>query len=285
MKLPEFDYRCPSTLAEAVELLSQGEGASRPIAGGQSLVPLLAFRMTSPSVLVDLGGLSELRKIEVDSGGVHIGAMVRWRDIEKDARLRQASPLLFEAVSHIAHYQIRNRGTVGGSLAHADPAAEMPGVAVTCEARIEVVGVSGRRNLSAESLFVGPLTTSLSIDEIIVGIHLPAWPETRRWAFEEFAQRHGDFALAAIALYYDEDASGAVFNAHIGAIGVGDIPLRLSNAEKTLNGQTISPRTIADVVTVASGEVDPMDDIFASSRYRCALVGTLLERALARASI
>src|SRR6266478_4524484 len=160
MKLPAFDYACPATLAEAVALLGSRDEA-KALAGGQSLVPMMAFRIASPSLLVDLRKLADLQQIAIDGSGVRLGALVRWRDIEDDDRLASAHPLLKAAVSHVAHYQIRNRGTVGGSIAHADPAAEMPGIAVTCEAEIAVVGSSGARMIAASDFFVGALTTVL----------------------------------------------------------------------------------------------------------------------------
>ena len=284
MKLPPFEYKSPTSLAEAVAILAAEGGAARPLAGGQSLLPVLAFRLAAPSVLVDLRRIPDLRRITIDDRGVHLGAMTRWRDIEDDKRLRAAHPLLVEAIAHVAHYQIRNRGTVGGSLAHADPATEMPGVAVTCDAEIEVFGASGSRTIAAADLFAGPLTTSLHPDEVIVGVRLPPWPRARRWAFEEFAKRRGDYALAAVALYYDEDEGGRARDAHIGAIGVGDTPLRLLAAEDALNGKIVDGATIAAVAATASQTVDPADDIHAPAAYRRALVGTLVERALARAS-
>src|SRR5580698_344896 len=145
MKLPPFEYACPTSIAEAIALLASHDGEAKPLAGGQSLVPMLAFRVASPSLLVDLRKLAELRQIRITQDGVALGAMVRWRDILDDARLRTAHPLLVAAVEHVAHYQIRNRGTVGGSIAHADPAAEMPGIVMTCEAKIATVATAGPR--------------------------------------------------------------------------------------------------------------------------------------------
>ncbi len=179
MKLPPFDYACPATVAEAVALLASRDGDAKLLAGGQSLVPMLAFRLAQPALLVDLRKLAELRAIKVSSEGVVLGAMTRWRDIEDDERLECAHPLLKAAVAHVAHYQIRNRGTVGGSLAHADPAAEMPGIAITCEAEIAVVGSSGARVIAAADFFEGPLMTALAPDEIITQVRLPAWPAGR----------------------------------------------------------------------------------------------------------
>ena len=167
MKLPKFDYASPTTVQEAVALLAAGNGTAKLLAGGQSLVPLLAFRLAAPSMLVDLGRIAGLDTIEIDDAGVHLGARVRWCDIEADARLATAHPLLAAAITHVAHYQIRKRGTVGGSLAHADPAAEMPGIAVACDAELTLVGPSGSRLVPAAAFFLGPLTTALAPDELI----------------------------------------------------------------------------------------------------------------------
>jgi CO/xanthine dehydrogenase FAD-binding subunit len=279
MKLPPFEYACPTSVSEAVALLASHEGEAKPLAGGQSLVPMMAFRVAQPSLVVDLRKLSDLRQIRISDEGVTLGAMVRWREILDDARLRTAQPLLVAAVEHVAHYQIRNRGTVGGSIAHADPAAEMPGVVVTCDAKIAVTGKSGSRVIDAVNFFEGPLMTILKSDEIITEIRLPAWPAKRRFGFQEFARRRGDFALAAALVFYDTDG-GKVRNAHVGAIGIADTPLRLPAVEQVLNGNTIDEATIAKAEAAASASVDPHDDIHASGAYRKALVGVMVERAL-----
>jgi carbon-monoxide dehydrogenase medium subunit len=284
MKMPPFEYACPDTISEAVRLLASRDGDAKAIAGGQSLVPMLAFRLAAPSLLVDLRKLAGLRQIKISDSGVALGAMTRWRDIEDDARLASAHPLLKAAVAHVAHYQIRNRGTVGGSIAHADPAAEMPGIAVTCEAEIAVVGKSGARVIKAAEFFRGALTTALASDEIIVEIRLPAWPRGRRWGFQEFARRRGDFAMAAAALFYDQDESGRARNAHVGIIGVGDRPVRLAAVEAVLNGSIVDEATIAKAEAATSAAVDPQDDIHASAAYRRALAGTMVERALRSAA-
>ena len=281
MKLPPFDYACPTSVSEAVALLAAHDGEAKPLAGGQSLVPMLAFRVAAPTLIVDLRKLAELKQIRVAEDGITLGAMVRWRDILDDKRLCSAHPLLLEAVRHIAHYQIRNRGTVGGSLAHADPAAELPGIAVTCEADIAVIGKAGPRTIKAAAFFTGPLTTVLKGDEIITSIRLPRWPAERRFGFVEFARRRGDFALAAVASFYDRDESGRARNAHVGVIGVADRALRLAAVESVLNGSAIDAATIAKAAAAASAAVDPQDDIHASGAYRRALIGTLVERALA----
>jgi carbon-monoxide dehydrogenase medium subunit len=284
MKLPAFDYACPTTLAEAVALLATHDGDAKAIAGGQSLVPMMAFRIASPALLVDLRKLPGLGAIKIDDAGVRLGALVRWRDILDDERLARAHPLLVAAVHHVAHYQIRNRGTVGGSVAHADPAAEMPGIAVACDAEIAVTGSAGARVIPAGEFFVGALTTALALDEIITEIHLPAWPAGRRFGFEEFSLRRGDFAIAAAAVFYDQDVAGRAANAHVGVIGVGDRPARLAPVEAVLNGTRVDADVIARAATATSAAVEPQADIHASAPYRRSLVGTMVERALMAAA-
>jgi aerobic carbon-monoxide dehydrogenase medium subunit len=279
MKLPPFEYACPTSVAEAVALLAAHDGEAKPLAGGQSLVPMLAFRVTAPSLLVDLRKLAELRHIKIAEDGVRLGAMVRWRDILEDKKLNAAHPLLVAAVAHVAHYQIRNRGTVGGSLAHADPAAELPAIAVTCEALIAVLGKNGERVIAAGDFFRGPLMTALDAGEIITEIRFPAWPARRRFGFQEFTRRRGDFALAGAALFYDEDG-GKARDAHVGAFGVADRPRRVTAVEQVLNGNAIDEAVIAKAEAAASASVDPADDIHASGAYRKTLVGVMVERAL-----
>jgi carbon-monoxide dehydrogenase medium subunit len=275
MKLPPFDYACPVSLAEAISLLVSHEGEAKLIAGGQSLVPMMAYRLATPSLLVDLRKLPGLDRIEIGAKEIRIGAKVRWRDILDSADLRKAHPLLVEAISHVAHYQIRNRGTVGGSLAHADPAAEMPGIAVACDALIDVTGKAGARALRADAFFLSALTTALQADEIITQVRLPAWPAARRWGFEEFARRRGDFALGAVAVFYDEDGLSRAKDMHIGVIGASNRPRRIRDAEAILNGRGVTEALIVEAGRAVSAAVDPPDDI---------LAGTLTERALTRAA-
>jgi carbon-monoxide dehydrogenase medium subunit len=285
MKLPPFEYACPESVAEAVALLAAHDGEAKPLAGGQSLVPMLAFRVTAPSLLVDLRKVAELRQIKIAEAGVTLGAMVRWRDILDDGRLKKAHPLLVAAIEQVAHYQIRNRGTVGGSLAHADPAAELPGIAVTCEVQIAVIGEAGERIIKATDFFQGPLMTALRADEIITEIRFPAWPAPRRFGFQEFARRRGDFALAAAAVFYDQDADGKARNVHVGAVGVADRPLRLTAVEEVLNGNAVDDASIAKAEAAAAAAVDPPDDTHAGGAYRKGLLGVMVERALRSASV
>lgn len=283
MKPSPFEYRAPATLSDAINLLVSDPEAV-VIAGGQSLIPVLAFRLAAPSLLVDLRRVPGLANIAIGDDGVRLGALVRWRDIEDDERLGVAHPLLRQAAAHVAHYQIRNRGTIGGSLAHADPAAELPGIAVTCDAEITLVGPAGPRTVATGEFFTGALSTVRQSDEIITELHLPSWPRERRWAFQEFAQREGDFALAGIALFYDEDQLGRVCNAHVGVIGACDRPHRLSEVETVLNGHAVDEGLIREATAVASQAVDPPGDMHANAAYRRALVATLVERGLRAAA-
>jgi aerobic carbon-monoxide dehydrogenase medium subunit len=283
MKPAPFDYQAPGTLREAIDLLASNPEAL-VIAGGQSLMPVLAFRLATPSLLVDLRRLPGLDNIALDDDGFRLGALVRWRDIVDDRRLAAAHPLLHAAVAHVAHYQIRNRGTVGGSLAHADPAAELPGVAVTCEGEITLFGPAGSRTVRAGDFFTGPLSTLRQPDEIITELHLPKWPSGRRWAFRKYARREGDFALAGILLFYDEDRQGALSNAHVGVIGACLRPHRLTGVETLLNRRTIYDGLIRKAAAAAAEEVDPPDDLHGDAAYRRGLVATLVERGLRAAA-
>ena len=283
MKLPDFEYASPATLAEALALLASSGGTAKPIAGGQSLLPMMAYRLAAPALLVDLRKVPDLNRIAIGDDGVRLGATVRWRDIEDDARLSKAHPLLVAAIAYVAHYQIRNRGTVGGSLAHADPAAEMPGIAVSCDAELTLAGPAGSRVMPASKFFLGPLSTALADDELVVGVRLPPWPAKRRWGFQEFAQRRSDFALAGIAVFYDLDDAGRARNAHVGVFGACNRPHRLAQAEAALEGRIIDEAVTQSAGRAAAEAVDPPEDLHASAAYRRALVSTLVERALKQA--
>jgi len=280
MKLPDFEYLAPSTPAEVVRLLASRRGEAKVIAGGQSLLPTMAFRLAQPSLLIDLRNLKGLNRITIDESGVLLGARTRWRDILDEEKLTTEHPLLAEAILHVAHYQVRNRGTVGGSLAHADPASELPCIAATCDAELRLLGPGGERRVKAEKFFLGPLTTALAEDEIILDLRLPSWPAGRRWAFSEFARRPGDFALAGVAVYYDLDAREHACNAHIGVLGACHYSKRLPLAERALDGKPVTDENAVSVARIASEEADPTGDFHASVQYRKALVATLLERAI-----
>lgn len=280
MKLPQFDYASPQSLDEAIALLTTHDGA-KVLSGGQSLLPIMAFRMSYPSLLVDLQRIEGLTRITISNEGVRLGARVRWCDIEVNRDLADAHPLIPEMISHVAHFQIRHRGTVGGSLAHADPSAEMPGLAVVCDCNIVVRGSAGERTIAAADFFKGSLETALAHNEIIVEIRFPPWPPKRRWGFQEFARRRGDFAIAGVAAYFDLDPDGRMIDAHVGAIGVADAPQRLPTVEACLNGHRMSD----DVITLAkhaarTAIAEPLHDLHAAADYRVALLATLTERVL-----
>ena len=283
MKLPALEYASPRSIQEVIALLQRHEDA-KILSGGQSLMPMLAFRIASCSMLIDLKHVPDLDYIRISQTGVEIGAKVRWRDIEHNRALQQAHPLLAAAVGHIAHYQIRNRGTVGGSLAHADPAAELPCIALTCDAQIIAAGPNGSRSIQAADFFISPLVTVLKADEMIVGLSLPPWPRKRCFAFEEFARRRGDFALAGAAVFYDKGSDGRICNARVGAFGVADTPLRLRRAEEELAGASPDEEAFARAARVGTQDLELRSDIHADSDYRRALLETLIKRALTAAA-
>ncbi len=282
MKPAFFRYVRPTSVADALAALAANDDA-RVIAGGQSLVPMMAFRLAVPSMLVDIGHLVELRGIEVGDRGVRLGALTRWRDIEADPRLAMAHPLLREAVTHVAHAQIRNRGTIGGSLAHADPASELGGVAIACGATLELTGPHGTRHIPAKEFFIAPLVTAIAPGELITSVEFSPWPAGRKWSFAEFSRRRGDFALAGVALHYMLDEAGRMTDARAAGIAVAGTPLRLRAAEAAMNGRL--PAEAAPVAgRAACAECDATDDLHAGADYRRALLGTLVERAILAAA-
>jgi carbon-monoxide dehydrogenase medium subunit len=280
LKPAPFDYRKVASLEEASLLLSEHGDEAKILAGGQTLVPILNFRLAQPSILVDINDIPGLDYIELGPEGLTLGALVRWHQIETNPTIASANPLLAEAVKHIAHYQIRNRGTWAGSCAHADPAAEFPAIAVVCGARFRLHSVRGVRTVTAEDFFVGPLTTTLEPDEILAEVQMPVWPSTRRWAFEEFALRAGDFAIAGVAVLVDESATSEPFC--FVSFGVGDKPRRLRNAEAVIAAEGLTRKAIVRAAAEAANEIDAQTDINASADYRRALIETLVERAICR---
>ena len=284
MKFPPLSYRTPQSLDEAIALLEQHGADAKLLGGGQSLMPMLAFRLASCSILVDLKSVPGLDRIAVTEHGIELGAKVRWRDIEHDARLPAAHPLLSIAVRHIAHYAIRNRGTVGGSLAHGDPASELPALAVACDATIEIAGPGGRRSVPADQFFLSPLITALEPNEVIVSLRFPPWLKARSFGFQEFARRRGDFAMAGAIVFFDKDEDGHICSPHVGAFGVGDTPLRLGEAEHFLEGSRANAQIFEEAAALGVRDVEVRSDIHADSDYRRALLETLVKRALADAA-
>ncbi len=279
MKFANFKYAAPRSLDEAVQLLAEGHGDAKVIAGGQSLLPTMAFRLAQPAMLVDLKYLSSLRGISLEADHVRIGALSRWRDIQESELIRRELPLMTEAVRHIAHYQIRNRGTIGGSLVHADPAAEMPCVVLTCNATLMVQGPKGKRLIPAAEFFLGSLTTALNEDEILTDILIPRWRAARRWAFKEFSRRAGDFAFAGCVVICDV-VDARLQTVGLGAFGVGGTPLRLSKTEGMLQGQPVTRELILAAAKSAGSEIRPLDEPHVSGEYRRALLIDLVNKAL-----
>ncbi|MBO2452394.1 FAD binding domain-containing protein [Actinomadura barringtoniae] len=281
MKPPPFRYHAPRTLHEAVRILAEEENA-KVLAGGQSLIPLLNMRLAAPAHLVDINRIEGLDAVEVSGAGVRVGALARHARVERDVG---AGELLREAVRHVAHPVIRNRGTVVGSLAHADPAAELPAVLAVLGGWVEAESVRGRRVVAAEELFVGPLESSLEHDEVAVEAFFPALPERAGAAFVETARRHGDYALAGVAAVVELDEDLRVTAARAGYLSVDTRPLVLdltAPAEEAQAGPGALDWSVA--AAYARERVEPEGDIHATADYRRHLVGVLTERALRAAT-
>ncbi len=278
MKPAPFDYVVPTSLEAAAEALAAAKGDAKILAGGQSLVPLLNFRMARPSVIIDLRMIPSLSFIEDRGLTVAIGALTRHAEVERSDLVAAKLPVMSAAMRHVAHLAIRNRGTIGGSIAHADPAAEHPMLAVFYAATIKVQGPSSRREIPAEQLFCAALTTSLEQDEIIYEIEYPILTSHNGWSFEEVARRYGDFALGCVAVSIEQNA-GIIKDARVAAMGVDETPLRLRVAEDALRGAAGGPATFKRFADAVRKVVSPPTDIHASSDYRRSLVGSLAERA------
>lgn len=278
MKLPRFDYEQPKSLEDAISLLARED--AKVLAGGQSLFPMMAYRLATPSLLVDIRQLPELSDVRFDDDAISIGSCVRWRDILTHKELKARHPLIVEAVTHIAHYQIRNRGTIGGSLAHADPAAEMPAVALCCDARLKIVGPQGDREISMEEFLIGPLTTSLDSDEILVEIKFPNWHKDRKYSFSEFARRRGDFALAGLCVALDMADDSAVKFARVVCFGACEQQTRLSGTEDFLQTTRLTAEACREASRIAQSEIEATTDLHSTAEYRRSLCGTLLRRGL-----
>jgi CO/xanthine dehydrogenase FAD-binding subunit len=278
MKPARFDYVAPATVDAAVEALLAANGEGKVLAGGQSLLPLLNFRMTRPAVLVDLNGIQGLSFIELRDDRVVIGALTRHREIEQSPLIAAKLPVMAAAMRHVAHLAIRNRGTIGGSLSHADPAAELPMLSLFYGAELSVQGPAGPRVVAAEDFFVDALTTSLEPEEIVVEIAFPVLAHDG-WAFEEVARRFGDFALASIAVSLRRSSS-AIDDVRVGVMGVADTPLRLKAVEAKFSGVAIDDQTPERFSSLVTSSISANGDLHASSEYRQHLLGRLAARAM-----
>jgi len=285
MKPAPFEYYAPTTTEEAMALLAQHGYDAKVLAGGQSLIPTMNFRLAQPSVLIDLNNIPELFYIEPDkNGGVLVGAMTRESQVEHAPLIADRAPLVYETMPHIAHPQIRNRGTFGGCMAHADPAAELPAVSLALTARFRVRSQSGERWVPADEFFIGFFTTALEPDELLVEVALPPMPPRSGWSFQEIARRHGDYALVGAATVVTLDDQGRCQRARIVFLSVGDGPVEAHQAAEVLRGQVITPEAIQEAAEAAARtDVDPSSDIHATADYRRHLVRVLARRTLEQA--
>ena len=284
MKPAPFKYFAPSTIDETLTLLSEYGYDAKILAGGQSLIPTMNFRMAQPTVLIDLNNVSELFYVKNESDGLRIGAMTRQREMERNALVSQIAPLIQETMPFIAHSQIRNRGTVGGSIAHADPAAELPAVMMALNAQFQLRSKNGERWVLAKEFFQGMFTTALEPEEILTEISLPVLLRNCGWAFREVARRRGDFALVGAAAVVVLDNNKKCQQARLVFLSVGDGPVEAHQAEQILIGQDESDKLIGDAAeTAATKDIDPPGDIHASPEYRRHLARVLTKQVLSQA--
>ena len=283
MKPAPFDYHCPRTLDEALSLLAQHGSDAKPLAGGQSLIPAMNFRLAAPSVLIDLNRIETLSYVTESDGGLRIGAMTRHRFVERSAVVTQVAPLVSAAMPFVAHAAIRTRGTIGGSLAHADPAAELPAVMLVLHAAMTLTSSRGVRRVPAGEFFTGLFTTALEAGELLTEIEVPRLPARSGVAFQEFSRRHGDFALAGAAAVVTCDEAGRCTTARLALLSVGDRPVMPAAVARALEGQAPTGEAIRAASTALAAELDPPGDIHASSRYRRHLATVLSRRVLERA--
>jgi carbon-monoxide dehydrogenase medium subunit len=272
MKPSPFRYLAPRTVDECVALLAEHGDDAKLLAGGQSLVPLMNLRLAAPEVLIDLNGIAELDYVREDGAHLAIGAMTRHRQVAASGEVRARCPMLAHAAALVGYPAIRNRGTMGGSLAHADPASEIPCVAVTLDAELVAVGPGGRRTIPADEFFVSHFTTVLEASEVVVEARFPVMGDTERWAFVEFSRKNGDFAVAAVAAHVDM-RGGRLQGARIGVAGVGERPWRAAAAEQALSGAEPAPELLQSAAAQAG-------DAVVGDAYRRHLVSTLTRRAL-----
>jgi carbon-monoxide dehydrogenase medium subunit len=279
MKPAPFDYLAPSTVEEACAHLSEAGGGAAVLAGGQTLISLLALRMSQPFILVDINRIAALRGVSRTDSGTRIGAMMRQNEVINDPTLGGALPLLVTATRHIGHHQTRNRGTIGGSIALGEPAAELPATAVAMGASAEVRSTRGTRRIAAEQLYLGPYATALESDEIITAIHFPDWPAGTISLFREVAMRPGDFALLGFAgLVTVKD--GRIVRAGVAWFGMGPTPIKARRAEGALVGQQVADLDVSGLAQLAIADTEPFDDQHATAEYRRTVGRRIFARAL-----
>ncbi len=283
MKPAPFEYHAPESLSDVTALLAEHGDEAKVLAGGQSLVPMLALRLTRFEHIVDLNRVEQLRGVTRANGTLTVRSMTTQRTVEHDAAAGEAVPLLAQAIPLIGHFQIRNRGTVGGSIAHADPASELPAVALALDAELEVIGASGTRTVSAADFFVGTWTTTVGEDEILSAVHFPVWTGNVGFAVEEVARRSGDFALTGVVAAVEVDGAGDVSRAGISFLGMASTPVRARQAEEALVGTAPDATELEEIGRLAVADTDPTADVHASAEYRKHVGAHLVVRALDRA--
>ena len=285
MKPASFDFIAPDSLDGALDALEQHGYDAKILAGGQSLIPAMNFRLMQPAVLVDLNRIKSLSYIEkTEAGGLRVGAMTRHRMLERSGLVEEYSPLLHETMPNIAHLQIRNRGTIGGSLAHADPAAELPVVALTLKARVKVASKAGSRWIDAADFFQFMFMTDLQPNEILTEVEFPAMPANTGWAFEEFARRKGDYAMAGVAAMISTDDDGRCTDARLVYLNLGDGPMIAVEAQDILKGEKPGLDAFQAASAKAAEEVQPVGNVHTTPEYQRHLARVLTERALKRAA-
>jgi carbon-monoxide dehydrogenase medium subunit len=283
MKPPLFAYRAPTSIEEAIAELA-GDDEAVVLAGGQSLIPAMNFRLAQPSTLVDIQHVAGLRGIFIEGGEIVVKAMTRHRELELHEAVRAANPLIGEALQHVAHIPIRNRGTVVGSLCHADPSAEMPMILVLLGGSVVAQGQAGRRTIAADEFFQSQLTTTRRPDEIIVEARIPILEPDAGWAFDEVTRRHGDFAIAGVGAVVRLDAQSRAAEVRLAACGIAERPIRLVEVERHLAGTSLAPADLAAGAKAAAAAVTVADDMHASASYRRRTLAALVERTVAKAA-
>jgi carbon-monoxide dehydrogenase medium subunit len=281
MKPASFEYYRPQTVDEALALLAEHAGDAKPLAGGQSLIPAMNFRLATPAVLVDLNALADLAYIRDDGEGLRLGSMTRQRSVERSASVARHAPLIHETMPSIAHPAIRTRGTVGGSLAHADPAAELPAVMLALNATFNLRSRTRSRSVQAGDFFGGLFSTAIEPGELLTEIEIPKATHRSGYAFQEVSRRHGDFALVGVASWVSLDDRGRCGDARIALLSVGDRPMLAEQAAAALSGQAPSAEAIrAAADAAAHKDIDPSSDLHASAKYRRHLASVLTRRVL-----
>jgi aerobic carbon-monoxide dehydrogenase medium subunit len=283
MKPAPFDYFAPDTLPEALSLLAEHGDDAKILAGGQSLVPMMNFRLVRPKVLIDINRIDGLGYIDERQGRLHIGAMTRHRDVERSPVVERFNGLLFDSIRYIGHSAIRTRGTIGGSIVHADPTAELPLMLATLEGDVRVAGPAGSRTIPWNELFLTYFTTSMQADEICEEVIMPVLPKNAGWGFEEFTHRLGDFAIIGVAVVVETDGADRCRHARVAVAGAGATPVRVRDAEAFLTGQLLTDALFGEAARVVSAAIEPESDLHASASFRRDLAGTLTVRALKQA--